>query len=158
MAGLHGYAQRIYDDPLLEDLRDAGVLDPSYSSVIHALRTGVTKEMVLKTTENPCREYAGVWERLGVLDEREDSLLTLDVSRIVVPASQRSQIMDMIHLAHQGQTKSYTACRSRYYWQNMKEDILRVTAGCDTCTELNPHPDQNPPAGPRNPKGRFGAL
>jgi len=96
VAGLHRSAQRIYDDPLLEDLRDAGCLDKSYSSVIHALRTGVTKEMVLKTTENPCRAYLAVWERLGVLDERQDSLLTLDVSRIVIPASERSRILDVI--------------------------------------------------------------
>ena len=60
MAGLHQYAERIYNDPLLEDLRDAGVLDTSYLAVIDALRKGMTKEAVLSTTENPCREYSNV--------------------------------------------------------------------------------------------------
>merc|ERR1712237_274152 len=113
----------------------------------------MTKEAMLSTTENPCREYSNVWERLGVLDDREDSLLTLDVSRLVVPASQRSHIMDVIHLSHQGITKSYAAARSRYYWKSMKEDIQKVTESCETCTEINPRPKGNPQLDPETAKG-----
>ena len=104
------------------------------------MRKGLTKEQVLSTSENPCRDYVHVWDRLRVLDDRDSSLLTIDVNRLVVPAAQRTNIMKIIHLSHQGMTKSYAAARTRYFWKSMKEDIQKLTEGCETCRELNPGP------------------
>ena len=86
--------------------------------------------------EDPCRDFHKVWEKLGVLDEKENSLLTYDVKHLVIPVSKRDQIMKILHLSHQGATKTYAAARSRYFWPSMKEDAKRITENCQVCKEL----------------------
>merc|ERR1711867_862 len=68
------YEERLRSDPLLEHIRDQGALDPQYTVVIQAIQEKRTKEWVLNTSENPCREYASVWDRLGTLDTRDYTL------------------------------------------------------------------------------------
>ena len=147
------HEDRIREDPLLEDVRDAGSLDETYTAVIKALREGKTKDDIGNSTDDdPCRDFHKVWEKLGILDEKENSLLTFDVKRLVIPISKREEIMKILHLNHQGATKTYAAARSRYFWPSMKEDAKRITENYQVCKELNPRPRTNPNIDPETPK------
>ena len=68
-------------------------MDETYTAVIKALREDKSKHDVLSLSENPCREYVGVWECFGLLYDRDDTLLTIDVKRLVVLMLQHQNIL-----------------------------------------------------------------
>ena len=145
------YEERLRSDPLLEHIRDQGALDHQYTAVVQAIQQKQTKDWVLNTSDNPCREYASVWERLGTLDTRDPTLLTLDIKRLVIPIQARKKILEVLHYSHQGINKTYSAARSRYYWPSMKEDCQQLTQSCQICKELNPKTPINPNIDPVTP-------
>ena len=75
------YEERMYEDPLLDHMRDQGAMDTQYSQVIQAIRNKKQKAWVLATSDNPCRDYVSVWDHLGLLDKKDSTLLTLDIKR-----------------------------------------------------------------------------
>ena len=145
------YEERLHSDPLLEHIRDQGALDPQYTAVVQAIQQKQTKAWVLNSSDNPCREYASVWDRLGTLDTRDPTLLTLDIKRLVIPLQARKKILEVLHYSHQGINKTYTAARTRYYWPSMKEDCQQLTQSCTVCKELNPKTPINPNIDPVTP-------
>ena len=145
------FKERLCSDPLLEHIRDQGALDHQYTAVVQAIQQKQTKDWVLNTSDNPCREYASVWERLGTLDTRDPTLLTLDIKRLVIPIQARKKILEVLHYSHQGINKTYSAARSRYYWPSMKEDCQQLTQSCQICKELNPKTLINPNIDPVTP-------
>jgi hypothetical protein len=59
--------------------------------------------------------------------------------RLVVPVDPelRKEIFDEAHLSkfsiHPGRTKMYQDLRKNFWWSNMKVDIAKYVAECDTC-------------------------
>ena len=82
---INRFQSRIDSDPLLESMRDSGAIDDQYSAVIKAVQENKSKTWVLNSSDNPCREYVSVWDRLGTADDNDSTLLTLDIKRLVVP-------------------------------------------------------------------------
>ena len=69
----------------------------------------------------------------------------MDKYRIIVPATTRKEVLDLLHIPHQGQTKTYLAATSRYYWPGMKEEITKAIENCLVCRELtNNQPVRQP--------------
>ena len=85
MQTINKYKDRIYEDLLLNEMRDQGAMDTQYTEVIQAIRQNKMKSWVLASSKNPCRDYIVVWDRLGTLDRKDATLLTLDIKRLVVP-------------------------------------------------------------------------
>ena len=148
---LQRYEERILSDPMLEEMRDAGSVDTTYTAVIKALRDNKSKTDILSTEDNPCRVFASVWECLAVLDNRDPSLVTLDIKRLVVPMSKWKKLLKILHLSHHAMVKTNAAARSRYYWPNLKEECRKMTEGCDICKEFNQRPKSNPNMDPSTP-------
>lgn len=90
---INRYEERLRSDPLLEHIRDQGALDPQYTAVVQTIQEKKTKDWVLNTSDNPCREYASVWDRHGTLETRDPTLLTLDIKRLMIPIQARKKIM-----------------------------------------------------------------
>ena len=133
-------------------MRDSGAIDNQYSAFIKAIQENKSKTWVLNSSDNPCREYVSVWDRLGTADDNDSTLLTLDIKRLVVPLQARQNILKILHYSHQGISKTYAAARSRYYWPSMKEDITQMTQSCSVCKEMNPKARTNPQIKPEQPK------
>ena len=93
-----------------------------------------------------------MWDRLGTLDEKDATLLTLDIKRLVVPVQARKKILQVLHYSHQDITKTYAAARTHYYWPSLKEDCQQMTQSCSVCKELNPKAPTNPNIDPEQPK------
>ena len=106
------YEDRILKDLLLEEIWDSGAMDMQYTEVIKALRENKSKAWVQASSHNPCRDYIAVWDRLGTLDEKDATLLTLDINRVVVPVQARKKILQVLHYSHQGITETYTTVRT----------------------------------------------
>ena len=119
-------------------MRDAGSIDESYVAVISAIREGKTKKDISGLpTENHCRQYLKVWDHINVLDDKDSTLLTFDVRRILVPLSERKNLLKILHYSHGGIGKTYAAAKSRYYWPGLKEEITKMVENCKICKELN---------------------
>jgi len=73
----------------------------------------------------------------------EDSLV-LKGSRIVVPASMRNQVLQAIHLGHQGENKCILRARESVFWPGISADIRQMVKDCNLC-------DKHKPAQPRRP-------
>merc|ERR1711867_9407 len=90
------YEERLHSDPLLEHIQDQGALDPQYTAVVQAIQQKQTKAWVLNSSDNPCKEYASVWERRGTLDTRDPTLLTLDIIRLMIPLQARKKLLEVL--------------------------------------------------------------
>ena len=119
--------------------------------MILAIKQNQPKSWVLATSDNPCRDYISVWDRLGLLDGKNATLLTLDIKRLVVPLQARRKILQILHYSHQGITKMYAAATTHYYWPSLKEDCQQMTQSCTVCKELNPKAPINPNIDPEQP-------
>ena len=68
-------------------------MDLQYTEVIKALRENRSKAWVQASSEIPCRDYVAVWNCLGTVEERDATLLTLDIKRLLVPVQARKKIL-----------------------------------------------------------------
>ena len=73
------YKERMYKDSLLDHMCDQVAMDTQYTAVIHAITDKKPKAWILATSDNPCRDYVSVWDQLGILDNKDSTLLTLDI-------------------------------------------------------------------------------
>jgi hypothetical protein len=110
------YCARISEDPNLSPLFEAAAAasDAEYGAVRKALLEGRLPKTLPPT--HPARAYSSVWPDLSLYD---DGLIILDGRRIVIPDSQRSSVLELLHLPHNGQTKTKEAARQLYYWRTM---------------------------------------
>lgn len=54
-------------------------------------------------------------------------------SRIVIPESLRSQVLDVIHFSHAGITRSKLFARSYVWWPSLDNDLYRFVSNCKIC-------------------------
>ena len=64
----------------------------------------------------------------------EDGLV-LKGSRIVVPTSMRNQVLQAIHLGHQGENKCILRARESVFWPDISADIRQMVKDCDPCNK-----------------------
>ena len=66
-------------------------------------------------------------------------------SRIVIPASIRTQTLNLLHLGHFGVQRMKQLARSVVYWPRLDDDIEKLARCCTACAE-----HQNSPSKPAN--------
>jgi len=66
------------------------------------------------------------------------TLILLDGRRIIVPKGARRSIIDELHRAHSGLTKTYKIATQLFYWPSMKNDIKTKIDNCEACQEQRP--------------------
>ena len=149
----------IWTDPLLAEIVNQSKLDPEYKSLVKVLKERKDKSYVKNKlpSEHPAKLYLPVWERLG-LEEEEDGdgcLVTLDLTRICIPKGineegkcdghLRREILDKLHTAHLGVTKSRKAAAQRYHWPFMYEEITKKCQNCEICQQNQQMNPEEPP-------------
>ena len=116
--------QQVREDPLMMDIFSAVADDKRYMEAMDAKRKGLSKSDVKKLpSENGARAYLSMWDNMSTLDEHQDSLLILNLDRIVVPPACQKKVLEMLHLPHLGIVRSKAAARARYYWPGMNNSI-----------------------------------
>ena len=124
-------------DPLLVELRDAGAADPAYKKLINIIEDGFPRNP--ESLDKDIRQYWGVREHLSV-----DDGLVLYGSRIVVPASRRSDVLTRLHSSHQGIERTKRRARQTVYWPGLTSDITNTIRSCDLCQRMLPSAPQEP--------------
>ena len=80
------------EDPLIQDIRDKASMDFAYTAVINSIRHQRSKEDIKNSlTEDPAPHYLHLWNRLSLLDRRKDTLIVLDLKRLVIPKASQKQ-------------------------------------------------------------------
>ena len=59
-------------------------------------------------------------------------------SRIVIPASMKNQVLQAIHLGHQGENKCILRARESVFWPGISTDIRQMVKDCDLCNKNQP--------------------
>ena len=56
--------------------------------------------------------------------------------RIIVPATLRSAILNLLHAAHQGVDRRKARAADTVYWPNLTGDITRTRSACFSCHNI----------------------
>ena len=56
-------------------------------------------------------------------------------TRIVIPASLKSQVLQLLHIGHFGMQRMKQLARTAVYWPGIDNDIMDVSHQCSTCAE-----------------------
>ena len=67
----------------------------------------------------------------------EDGLV-LKGSRVVIPKAMRGQVLQAIHLGHQGETKCILLARESVFWPGISNDIRQMVKDCDLYNHHQP--------------------
>lgn len=80
-----------------------------------------------------------------------DNGLILKGDRIVIPESLRSNILNIIHTGHQGETKCMLLARESVFWPGITKDIRQMVKECDICSKFQPNQEKLPALQPDLP-------
>ena len=111
---------------------------PLYQTLYSTLTSGAPSDKNL--WPEPIRQY----------HQYRDTLLTVDGvvllhDRPLIPVSLRPEVMDHLHAANAGVTGMYARASTSIWWPNMREDLIRLRAGCSTCIKNAPSNPSAPP-------------
>jgi hypothetical protein len=124
--------RQVCTDLALQPLLKAAA-DPAYRAVVEAFRSGINPATRIAT-----RAMANIWADLSLMDDRPDTLLLYQGTRIVVPAGARPDIIRKLHASHSGISKTYQLARQLYFWPGMKQAVTDAVQSCAICLAMLP--------------------
>ena len=130
-------AADIRSDPLLANMFEAVACDPSYKLAVKIHLEDGNKKAIPE-------EYRHIWSRVSLLDRKENTLMLVDGSRILVPLACRRDVLKALHLPHCGTPKTRANARSRYYWYGLSNEVKNTCDNCRTCLVMKPSQAQDP--------------
>ena len=126
-------------DLSLHSLQELAIADANYQLVIQALRDDKDPKMLPLT--HPARLYANMWDEISL--DKTFGLLMYQ-TRLIIPERARSDILDKLHLAHQGISKTRALAKQLYYWPGISNDIAQMVSNCSKCLEHLPSSQPEP--------------
>ena len=115
-----------FEDNTLKRFRDTSCVDETSQVVMDYVLKGWPTEK--EQVDELAREYWNYREELSV----EDGLL-FKSDRIVVPRALRAEVLDEIHGAHMGESKSLCFARDYVFWPSMTAQIKDKVSSCAIC-------------------------
>jgi hypothetical protein len=111
---------------------DAGNLDIEYCHLRDQIRQGFPES---KTTLDPLiNQY---WQIRHDLHVGDDDII-LYGTRMIIPRSLRSQVLDDLHSGHRGIVGAKARASNMVYWPNCNNDIEQKCRACTRCPEERP--------------------
>ena len=132
----HNVSQRI-NDSLLCELRSAAAADPEYQQLVNAIKEGFPK-----TPEKLDVAIRMFWKLRSEL--WHDHGLALFGTRIIVPKSRRSEMLERLHAAHAGVECTKCRARSTIFWPSINSDITNIVRACEKCQLSQPSLPKEP--------------
>ena len=120
-------------DPQLQPLYDSAAEDSSYQQIITAIRARVNFNDL--PPSHPGKQFKSLWEKISIFD---NSLLVIDCTKIIVPASSRKWILELLHIPHAGITRTQQLARERYFWHGMSSQVKALCTKCEQCQRFLP--------------------
>ena len=129
-------------DPQLDSMRAAAASCPLYQRLLHAVQNMSTSEFKQLSSSDPLSLYKSVWNELSVHEDNQ--LVLYQTDRIVVPQSERSRILELLHQGHSGIAKTRQLARQLYYWPGLSNDVKLLVENCHACFGHLPAQQQMP--------------
>ena len=100
--------QRQLEDLFLTTIKDVATEYSDYMSVLNHVKNK-TPVMTLQKepVDSPVHSYLSIWDRLGILDNEEGSLITIDKNYLVVSKKYQRKLLEIAHMSHHGQMRTY---------------------------------------------------
>ena len=110
-------------DPAFNNMFEAAEQDGVYQQLIEEVVKGRSKkELVKLPRDHPAKSLSYCWDQISVLERAPgDRLLLLDGERVIVPQSQRAEVLRILHLPHQGVPHTLAAAKARYWWPGLRD-------------------------------------
>lgn len=126
-----------------ETVASATADDPVLRRVLKFIQQGWPDRPSGKASD-PLRNYYAMHLRLSVRDGVV--LLATDGAspRVVVPASLRRRVLQLLHQGHWGVSRTKNLARRHVYWPGIDADISRMVALCTQCAQQSAAPRANP--------------
>mgnify|MGYP003320628885 CR=1 FL=1 len=133
------------EDPRIAEIMEAAAASTSYKEAVQAKLDGLTADEIKKLPiEHGAKEYQKWWNTIGVLDDKEDTILVMDGHRIIIPPEARKSILNLLHVPHMAATRTKKAATKRYFWVGMADEIKKICEHCQTCRERGPSRPEEP--------------
>ena len=137
--------KRIREDPRISEILKAASASLSYKEAVKAKLDGLNADEVKKLPhEHGARGLQKWWNTIGVLDDKEDTIMVMDGHRIVVPLGARKAILSLLHVPHMATAKTRKAAAKRYFWVGMADEVKKMCEQCQTCRERGPSRPEEP--------------
>ena len=130
-------ARSMLESPMTTEMYDEILSDRTYMDIIRLIQEGKKKHEIKNIQLDGLDEYKQAWEFLGVLEDKNRTIITYKDSRLVPPRSFRQKLLSLLHIPHLGETNTLRAATSRYWWLHMDKDIKQKVSGCDTCIQIS---------------------
>ncbi len=128
---------------------NCGIVDQVSKGVIADLtlekvRTAISKDELLSrlqetiidgfpNAKTSCPELTDYWNirhELSIVDG-----VIMYGKRLVIPKSMRLEILDQLHVAHQGRERTLKRARQCVFWPGLTNDVRHKVQGCKECEE-----------------------
>ena len=124
-------------DPYLDALRLAAKDDIAYQDLLQTIQAG------FPSTSDKChpnvRPFWNVRDCLSL-----DNGIALLGTRLIIPKSKRSDVLQRLHDSHQGIERTKRRARQTVYWPGINSDITNVVQACSRCQLFMPSQAQEP--------------
>ena len=117
-----------FSDENLNALKRDTSSDPELSPLREIIYSGWPGKQ--KQVAVPLRKYWAYRDELSI-----ENGLVLKGERVIIPESQRDDILERIHQAHQGVAKCQLRAKSCVFWPNINKDIEARVQKCEICQE-----------------------
>ena len=122
----------------LEDISRATKNDAELSMLSRIIQKGFPQSHNL--TDPLIRQYFPVREELSLCENG----VVMFQERIVVPKALRSQVLNMLHHAHQGVEGMRSRAKNTIYWPGLNVAIRQKRENCSTCNRIAPSQPREP--------------
>ena len=117
-----------FSDEKLNALRRDSSSDPELSALREIIYSGWPEKQ--KRVPVPLRKYWAYRDELSI-----ENGMVLEGERVIITESQRDDILEKIHQAHQGVAKCQLQAKSCVFWPNINKGIKAKELKCEICQE-----------------------
>ena len=112
-------------DVMIEELRAAARGDADYMRLLDAVKN----DSIGNENAPACvKQFKAIRHALSI-----DNDLVLYGQRLVIPKAQRKSVLERLHSAHQGITRTKQRARMCVYWPGLTNDITLLIENCEAC-------------------------
>ena len=138
-------------DRILQELRDAGKVDPMYTRLRQCIISGFPSNRY--DLHNSLLPF---WKLRDSLSVDED--LILYGARVVVPEALRRRTLARLHDCHRGVEATKRRARQAVFWPGINSDIANTVQACEPCQIMQPSQQQEPMFNDDNPNRPFESV
>jgi len=121
----------------LNALVSAASKDENYKKIVEAFQQDASMHSL--PPQHPAKALRSIWDEVALFKN-----LIVHQDRILVPISERKDILQKLHIAHAGINRTKKLARQHYYWPGMSSQIEQMINKCEKCQMLRPSLPQEP--------------